>query len=65
MTASQHAKLFRCVHELILVYCGSRGRVGAHHLLELYKRFLTWRNDIPPQLLDASEDPLPHVLSLQ
>jgi len=65
MTASQHAKLFRIVHEVILVYCGSRGRVGANHLLDIYKRFVSWKDEMPPELLDGRDDPLPHVLFLQ
>lgn len=65
MTASEHAKLFRIVHETILVYCGSRGRVRAHHLLDIYGRFLSWKNGLPPELLDVIDEPLPHVLFLQ
>ncbi len=65
MTASQHAKLFRIVHELLVVYCGSRGRVGAMHLLNVYKRFLSWKDEMPPELMDGRDSPLPHVLFLQ
>jgi len=39
MTASEHAKLFRIVYKSILVYCGSRGKVSAQHLLEIYERY--------------------------
>lgn len=65
MTASEHAKLFRIAHETMLVYCGSRGRVSAHHLLNLYERFVNWREELPLEIRDIISDSLPHVLFLQ
>jgi len=65
MTAAEHAKLFRIVHESISVYCGRRGRVTAHHLLDLYESYLMWRDDLPPEIRDIDHQPLPHVIFLQ
>lgn len=65
LTASEHAKLFRIVHESILVYCGSRGRVSARALLDLYKRYVNWKANLPPDLRNLESEPLPHVLFLQ
>lgn len=65
MTASEHAKLFRTVHESILAYCGSRGKVSAQKLLEIYERYMAWKDELPPALRDLDNDPLPHVLFLQ
>ena len=64
-TASEHAKLFRIVHANILIYCGSRGKVDAQKLLELYERYLAWKEGLPPDIADLSGEPLPHVLFLQ
>ena len=64
-TASQQAKLFRIVHRNILVYCGSHGRVDAGKLLEIYERYLAWKEELPPNIADLSGDPLPHHVSLQ
>lgn len=66
-TAAQSAELFRIVHETILTYCGSRGKVTAQQMLKLYERYLGWKEDLPPDiaLLDLEAKPLPHVLFLQ
>ncbi len=67
VTAHEHAKLYRIIHETILVFCGSRGKVSAHHMLLIYERFLGWKEGLPPSLSDVNEEvqPLPHVLFLQ
>lgn len=64
-TASEHAKLFRIVHRNILIYCGSQGKVDARKLLELYERYLAWKEGLPPDIAGLSGEPLPHDLSLQ
>lgn len=64
-TASEHARLFRIVHETILCYCGSRGKVTAEALLKLYDRYLEWEQRLPPGFRDVDGDCLPHVLFLQ
>lgn len=65
MTASEHAKLFRIAHETILAYCGSRGKVTGRRLFDVYERYLTWKDNLPPEIRDVDNDPLPHVLFLQ
>ncbi len=65
VTASEHAKLFRTVHESILVYCGSRGKISAQHLLDIYERYMAWKDELPFALRKIDNDPLPHVLFLQ
>ena len=65
--ASEYAKLFRIVHETILIYCGSRGKVSAESLLKLYKRYLHWKDNLPPEIaaVELSMEPMPSVLILQ
>ena len=65
LTASEHARLFRIIHETILVYCGSRGRVSARALLDLYERYVDWKEHLPSDLRLQESEPLPHVLFLQ
>lgn len=65
LTATEHARLFRIIHETILVYCGSRGRVSARALLDLYERYVDWKEHLPPPLRVQEAEPLPHVLFLQ
>lgn len=65
MTASENAKLFRIVHESILVYCGNRGKVRAQSLLDVYERYIGWKDDLPHVIQDLANEPLPHVLFLQ
>lgn len=65
--ASSHAKLFRLVHETILIYCGSHSKVSAEQLLKLYERYLHWKDNLPPAIaaVELSVEPMPHVLFLQ
>lgn len=65
MTAAQHSKLFLIVHESILVYCGSCGKVTGRHLLDLYERYLVWKDDLPPEMGAVENGALPHIVFLQ
>ena len=65
LTSGEHAKLYRIVHETILVYCGSRGKVTPQGLAGLYERYLSWMEKLPTELKIDDSDPLPHVLFLQ
>ena len=65
LTARESAKLYRIVHECILVYCGIRDKISADSLLDVYQRYIRWKEDLPPDLRSVSGQPLPHVLSLQ
>ena len=65
LTATEYAKLLRTVHESILVYCGSRGKVAAYHLLGLFQDYLIWKDDLPIEIGNIDNNPLPHVLFLQ
>jgi hypothetical protein len=48
------------------VYCGRRGRVTAESILELYRRYLVWKDSLPEPLTDVDDgNSLPHVLALQ
>ena len=66
-TANEHAKLYRIIHETILLFCGTRGKVSSHHMLVIYERFLEWKERLPPPLADVDGDggALPHALFLQ
>lgn len=67
VTAFEHAKLFRIVHETILTYCGKFGRVAAHDVSRLYDRYLAWMEELPEliRLVGGRVDALPHVIFLQ
>lgn len=65
LTACEHAKLYRIVHECILVYCGARGKVSPKSLLDLFQRYVTWKDGLPPNIRSVVGQPLPHVLFLQ
>lgn len=66
LTASEMAKLYRIIHETVLIYCGVNGKVSASHLLQIYRRFVQWKEELAPQICDVASDndALPHVLSL-
>lgn len=65
VTAAEQAKLFRIVHETVLIYCGSRGKVNALHLLDVYESYLMWRDALHPEIRYTDNKPLPHVIFLQ
>ncbi len=65
MTAFENAKLFRIVHEAILLYHGDLGMVKADRLLEVYEELLSWRRKLPPELSNDTGDPSPPILILQ
>lgn len=65
LTACEHAKLYRIVHECILIYCGSRGKVSTKSILDLFQRYVMWKDGLPPGLRSVEGQPLPHVLFLQ
>ena len=69
MTTSAHyAMLVRIIHETChLFYDINREIISARDILQLYERYLKWREEIPDEIGDAGEDTqaLPHVISLQ
>lgn len=64
---SENAKLYRIIHETILVYCGHDGKVTAHRLSRVYSLYRSWKEDLPQAFRDVEGDSeaLPHVLFLQ
>ena len=65
LTAREHAKLYRILHQCILVYCGARGKVSADSLLDIFQRYIAWKDGLPPELQSVEGKPLPHILFLQ
>lgn len=67
LTAYHQAKLYRVVHETINIFCGARGKITARVVLECYKRYLSWKEDLPPQLaqVDTDAQAMPHIIFLQ
>lgn len=67
MTACEESKLFRVIHESLSLYCSSRGKATALGIIEGYKRYLNWKEDLPLPIknIDINDEPLPHVLYLQ
>ncbi|KAI9839201.1 MAG: hypothetical protein M1819_003194 [Sarea resinae] len=63
-TAFERAKLYRIVHETINICCGSRGRITASSVLQVYRRFLEWEKELPPALANVGQgggSAMPHV----
>lgn len=67
LTASEMAKMCRIIHESALLYSGVDGKVSAGHLLQVYRRYVQWKEELAPPICDVAgdNDALPHVLSLQ
>lgn len=67
VTACHQAKLFRTINECLNLYCGYRGPVSASKILEVYRKYLEWKESLPPVIAKYSEgdQPLPHILYLQ
>ncbi|KAK3171277.1 hypothetical protein OEA41_003361 [Lepraria neglecta] len=67
ITACQQAQLFSIIDESIGLYCGARGKVSAANVLEVYEKYMTWKEDLPDLIANISEgdQPLPHILYLQ
>ncbi|KAL9594951.1 MAG: hypothetical protein Q9219_006731 [cf. Caloplaca sp. 3 TL-2023] len=62
-SAYQQAKLYRIVHEVLLSYCGSRGKVSGSEMISIYERLLNWKKELPTETKDAgNEDEGPHHL---
>lgn len=61
-TVSAHAELYNIIHETILQYCAHEGRLSAPELLNLYTRYLDWKDNLPPAVLELQT---PHCLFLQ
>lgn len=61
------AKLYRMVHETILLYCAAYGLVTSDAVLRVWKRYMEWKHELPEifQKIDDAADPLPYVLALQ
>ena len=59
------AKLFRIIHESIVIYCGSRGNVSVRSLMDVYERFSAWKENLPTDMSKTDAEPLPHILHLQ
>ena len=67
ITACHQTKLFRIIHESLGLYCRTRGKVTAQAVLEVYKRYLEWKEHLAPILkkIETNDQPLPHILCLQ
>ena len=65
LTAREHAKLYRVIHHCTFVYGGAGGKVSADSLLDIFERYLAWKDELPPELQSTEGEPLPHVLFLQ
>ena len=67
VAACYQAKLFRIINESLNIYCGGRGYVSAEIFLQVYRKYMDWKNELPPVLanVDVADQPLPHILYLQ
>ncbi|KAL8838753.1 MAG: hypothetical protein Q9170_002002 [Blastenia crenularia] len=55
-SAYEQAKLYRIVHEILLSYCGSRGKVSGSHMILIYERLLNWKRELPRDPSDAGPE---------
>lgn len=67
ITACAETKLFRIIHESLNIYCSSQGNASAQGIIEGYRRYLNWKEELPQaiKIIDMNDRPLPHVLYLQ
>lgn len=67
LAACLQAGLFQIIDESLNLYCGVRGQVSAEKFLEVYRRYMDWKSDLPPVVanVDVADQPLPHILYLQ
>ena len=67
VTACNQAKLFRIIDASLTLYCGVKGPVSAERFLNIYRRYVEWKNELPSVLanVDETDQPLPHMLYLQ
>lgn len=67
-TSAYYAMLVHIIHETChLFYSAHTEIISARDILQLYERYLNWREELPYEIADAGEDTqaLPHVISLQ
>ncbi|KAL8941360.1 MAG: hypothetical protein Q9216_002299 [Gyalolechia sp. 2 TL-2023] len=55
-TAYEQAELYRIVHEILLSYCGSRGKVSGSDIVLIYERLLGWKKDLPTETPNAGAE---------
>ncbi|KIW05900.1 uncharacterized protein PV09_03094 [Verruconis gallopava] len=55
-TAKESAKLSIINLDAISTWCGGRGRVTTKHILGLYGRYLSWKQELPPALCEKTYD---------
>jgi len=67
-TAKEHVKLSQIVHDAVAsFYDGHNAVLTASVVLQLYNRYMKWKEELPHNVAntDGSSQPLPHVLYLQ
>ena len=67
-TATSYTRLLRIVHDTSTVfYDGAGTRIYSREVLQHYTRYLTWFDELSPEIKDIYDDVpiVPHVLSLQ
>lgn len=67
-TAANYTKLLRIVHDTSTIFYDRSGtRIRSRELLQHYKRYLTWLDELPSEIRDIHDSAaaVPHVLSLQ
>ncbi|KAL9125801.1 MAG: hypothetical protein Q9175_008017, partial [Cornicularia normoerica] len=64
VTACYQAGLFKIIDESLNLYYSARGQVSAEKFLEVYRRYMDWKTDLPPMIanVDVADQPLPHIL---
>lgn len=53
VVAFEQAKLYQIVHQLLLSYCGSRGKVYGSHMDEMYEKLTSWKRDMLTETLEV------------
>ena len=67
-TNREKSKLIRIIHDITTMMYGSQVQtIAAIDVLQLYRRLVTWRRELPGKIGDVennSSQTLPHVISL-
>jgi hypothetical protein len=66
-TNREKSKLVEIITATATMYTQHGPRLNAQQVLQMYKRFVSWRDELPSGIADvgSNSQALPHVLSLQ
>jgi hypothetical protein len=69
--AKEFSKLSQIIHQTITEWCGAHGKITARGILQLYREYLLWNENLPEHLSGfenqptSTDKPLAHAFALQ